>query len=325
MRCAIWLIVTLFLGSGCSTTTDRIGPFKASYYSEASGDTSNQILPGESINITTGGIVITGGVVIRPQPPEYRPGWEDDLELVAAEMVARPALNYTNRDFHGINANHFRGVWEGDVELATGNRWLTINFNLSQADVFVFVDGILKDRWKNQNRSILLELDPGPHKIRIEYRNNWYTVGFNATFGTYPTITTKEAGDVFSSLANTDPRVIYIGVYGTKDPYNRILVSAPASDKPYVLFLSSSVSVNWILESPKNSSIAAVFMASLPTGSSVDGVAPSVPIYAVSDLEAIYNGALKGTINTNIQKITGKKPDYLYTEGSAVSVAIPEL
>lgn len=272
-----------------------VGPFSAKYYYEDDGRN-----PGTGTDGTDSTIVPV---------------------LMYEETVTRPAINYIYDYEFGIDSYNFYGEWEGEV-VVNNETEINANFDLSWSDVSFYVDDTLILKWNNSNKIIPLSLATGTHNIRIEYHNHWHTTGFNVSFTNYRKSDTSE--DI-SGIMSDNAQISYIAAHESSwnnSKYNEIEITLPAGDTPHVLFLSSYNAVNWIINNPYNASLEGVVFYSYGPGSTVSNAADAFIIEA-SNLTYDFRDSAKQA--ADVKSMTGREPDYMFSQYGMLDVGIPTI
>lgn len=248
---------------------------------------------------------------------------ESAKRLVASETVVRPAINYPYAQFHGIDARDFYAVWEGEINLGDSEQSFAANFDVSWSELAFYVDGELVLRWSNSNQKIPVSLSPGPHTVRIEYHNNWHTVGFNASFVSYPLIPASNAKNFLAEQIDGNSDIIYIGAYESADRYNKVLLKMPRPANKVFLFLSSYESINWVLDSSLAAMVSGIAVSSHGGSSTISNIGDDTPVYDIKGVVSGYKNS--DSIKGRILNIAGREPVYVFGKYSVSSVLIPKI
>ena len=244
-------------------------------------------------------------------------------EPVFAESVELPSMKYSYNHFHEIDAKEFRAEWDGSIEVYKNEQPVNISFDVSWAEVSLYIDDRLVESWYKSNKTIPVSLTKGTHSIKIKYKNNWHTVGFNTSFSSYPDLNIENAHGILKSIISDDTKVIYIGAYESSDTYNRISVSMPKSKDSILLIISSNNSVNWVLDSEMLSDVSGIIVSSKNGQSTIKNIDEKVPVYSMKGIENEYKSFSRA--KRDVMKITGKEPSYVFGEYSMASVVIPRI
>lgn len=244
-------------------------------------------------------------------------------EPIFEELVEIPSLNYAFDKFHGIDSKEFRAEWVGDIEVYKSEKIINIGFDVSRADVSLYVDEKLVESWSKSNKTISVNLAKGTHKIKIKYKNNWHTVGFNTSFSSYPTLNIESAKKLLAKDISDSAKIVYIGAYESADTYNKIFVSMKKIDIPIVLILSSNNAANWIIDSEMLPNLEAILVGSRNGSSTVKNIDSKVSIFSLKDLANEYKSYRK--VKMDIKRMLDREPDYLFGEYSMASVVIPQI
>lgn len=251
---------------------------------------------------------------------------EGNTQPVATEQVERPALQYAYNEFKNIPAQNLHATWEADFNLGNKNIKLPINFDLSWSDVEVFLDGKSVKKSSNSIEKIELDIPAGNHTLKIDYHNNWQTVGFNTSFINYTEVTKSQAKNVMSKLMTKDTKVAYIGAYEPKNRYNKINLKVTDKTQPTVLFLGSYSSANWHIEEADYLNLQAIVVTSCNPSSTINGLNIDVPIFNITDMKCnASNDNELQSVQPDIQEVTGAKADYMYAEYALDEAVVPKL
>ncbi len=290
---SILLSSALLISNGVESSDFQVSPFIASYYVENDGRS-----PGQGNNGTDPNIV---------------------PELVQIESAPYPSINYSWRNLYGIDAHNFHGVWEGSIEVFSPLTTVNMNFSVSWSDVKLYLDDELIHDWRNYDKDVQLTLSQGVHNIRVEHHNHWHTAGFNVSFIQYPQLSVADAasfGDI-ELLTTEDTKIVYVSGYEANTRYNEAAITIPEYDGSVILFLSSYNAINWVLNNPNNTDIAAVIFDSYKISSTIQNNTTS-PVFQITDLNRnVSQGSLQ------IQTLTGRTPDYTYSQYNLSEVIIP--
>ena len=231
------------------------------------------------------------------------------------ETVTRPALNYPWNYFYGISAKAFEGEWVGFLKVTGESTNIDINFDVSKADVWLYIDGELVKGWSNKDKVITQEFNEGLYEIRVEQENHWHSANFNVSFTDYPKYTIKEADDYLDQFADPDTQVIYVGASQSEDWYNETTVNLDVTAEDVFLFLNSSSAVNWTINNPNEVNIRGVAFGSNAPGStiSVQGISK---VLEVTDFRFDVSDDFTTPI-LNINSMIERKPDCL-VDGSGL-------
>ncbi|QTL34354.1 hypothetical protein [Pseudoalteromonas viridis] len=277
------------------------GPFIAKYYSEDDGT----------------------------QPGQGNDGTNPDIPavFVAQEETPYPAIHYaanfnSGGILHGIDPYSFYGVWEGTLKVHESTE-IYANIDKSSADVSLYINDVIVPN-SNTNTSIKLQVGVGEHAIRVEFHNHSTVAQFNVSFTNYPELTVSTAATKITPLVQPDTKLAYIGTYRSTTLYNETEVSIPKMDGSVLLFLSSYHAINWIIENPYNTEIKGIILNSYTKNSIVRNL-ENTPIYKVKDLVIrSYNSRVSG-IYEDMEKITNRPPDHIWTQISLEDISLPNL
>lgn len=284
-------------GSGAFAADFEVRPFAASYYLENDGRQPGQGNNGSDPNITPA--------------------------LIATETSPRASINYSWDDLHGIDSYNFNGVWEGDIEVFDPVATINANFSLSWSDVSFYLNGELQHRWANSDKHLPLTLPQGVHRVRIEHHNHWHTTFFNVSFTDYPKLTTSKLVeyDELAALVDDDTRIVYVAGYEANNRFNEATITLPEHEGSIILFVSSYSPVNWIIDNPNNTDIAAVVFTSYSQGSTIENEAGAA-VYDVADFNWRYNNTSAG--QAQISQLTGASTDYTYSSYNLSRITVPD-
>ena len=277
-----------------------------------------------NISASSSGITSNSAVVtVVPHPPKVGPfnaAYYSGTTLVTTESVARPSINYSYSDFHGIDSQNFHAIWTGNIEVFDAPKTIDINFEVSWSDVSLLVDGVNIASWSNSNRSFSHEFSPGVHVITIEYYNHWHTTGFDVSFTTNTMYSKDEAKSLIAPQIDNNTKVVYVGCYESADLYNNSTVTLNGTAGKVFLFLSSYSAVNWVINNPNNVAITGIAYSSYSAVSTVtaDNAIPTFEIagfaYGYSDFSAP---------SADITYLIGRSPDYLNGAYGLTEAIIP--
>ena len=243
-----------------------------------------------------------------------------DDNFIGTETVKAISINYASSDFLNIPSSRFRAIWETSIEPPKGSQYKILSTSVSGADVKVFLDDNLLEKWSGSDKELPITFSKASHRLRVEYANHWHTVNFSASFANYPKINMDEASHVILPLINGETKAVYIGAYESKNLHNQVVVTIPKIKLPIVLFLSSYDVVNWKVENPSKTKIAGVFFSSHEKGSSVIS-SDKFQIINLVDLGYAYKDF--DEISEKIKRISGIVPYYKYGEYGLSQVVIP--
>lgn len=273
-----------------------VGPFQAQYYSENDGKS-----PGRGNDGTIKGIV-------------------PDLKFT--ETVTRPAMNFSYSDFHGINSHNFYGVWGTTIRAAHKEQSIKAHFDVSKADVSIYINNKLVEKWRDDSKSVQLNLKKGENKIRVELHNHWHTTSFNVSFTDYEKLDKAAAVDLFAGIDFSSTKAVYLGAYEASsrnrgEAYNEILVTLPSSPDPVFIFLNSYRAVNWVINNPHNTKILGTALQGRSPGSTVTTSTP-IPIYELPANSNGYKSAYE------VRTYIGRNADYAFMEYGFSKLVVPD-
>jgi len=221
---------------------------------------------------------------------------------------------------YDIDAYNFYAVWEGEIEVFSPITTINVNFDVSWSNVKFYVNDELLGDWANYDKDLPLTLFKGIHQIRIEHHNHWHTASFNASFTSYPQIPTSAAvefGDIGMSM-DEDTKIIYISAYESNALYNNSIITLPEYEGSLILFLGSYSAINWVINNPHNTDVAAVVFNSYSPGTSINNLTESA-IYHITDFPTSYGHSGSSSIDA----LTGSTADYIYSAYGLSEVVVP--
>lgn len=274
----------------------QINPFKARYFTENDGENPGKGNDGTIKNI--------------------------ESKLKITESVKRPSINFSYSDFEGINSYNFYGVWDGVMSVAGEGQSVKAHFDVSKGDVSLYLNDDLLEKWRDDSKTVQLNLKKGDNKIRIELHNHWHTTSFNVSFTDYEKLDKAAAVDLFKSIDFNSTKTVYLGAYEASarnrgDQYNEILVTIPKSSAPIFIFLNSFRAVNWVINNPHNAKIVGVALRGRSPGSTATTTS-STPIYELPTSRNSYKSS------HDVQTYIGRNADYAFTEYGISSIVVPE-
>jgi len=257
----------------------------------------------------SGGATNSGATDPETRVGPFTASYYNGTTFVASESVARPSINYSWSDFHGVDSPNFHAVWTGNIEVFNALKAIDINFDVSWSDVSLSVDGVQISSWSNSNRVIQHEFSPGIHEIVIVYYNHWHTTGFNVSFTSNAMYSKNEAIGLIAPQIDGNTQVIYVGCYESGDLYNNTTVTLDHTAGKVFLFLSSYDSLNWVIQNPHNLTITGIAYSSYSTVSTVTAD-KTVPIFEIAGLAYGYSDF--SAPSADINYLIGRGPDYSY-------------
>ncbi|MBU2985238.1 hypothetical protein KO528_07735 [Saccharophagus degradans] len=243
-------------------------------------------------------------------------------EFIASEKVDRISIHYPWSDFHNINSRSFRAVWEGEIDGGDEGKNVTMSFYDSHASRSVYLDGKKITGWSNSNKHTSEFVEPGIHKLRLEFANGWHTTNFTASFDNYPTVEKNELKNIFKDTVDPLAKVAYIGAYESGDIYNRVTISVPKLKHPIIIFLSSNNGINWIIDNPHKTNVSHVVIRHRG-GTSITNNQENTKTFYLNRFRGSYKNY--SATASEIRDITGLAVSYTYGEYSLTNVTIPEI
>ncbi len=193
-------------------------------------------------------------------------------KVIYSETVQSVTLNFDREKFHGIDANHFSGLWVGDFYFNERSTRV-FNISLSWAQFNLIVDG--KSLYKGSHSKIIEHIfEKGVHRVEVEYNSNYWHVGF--LFNMQEKMRQLTAVDV--SHFDKNLKVFVVGAYSSSGKNNEINLFVKKYTKPCVLVLNSYEPVKWNILHAR--SVKAVIFNSYSPGSSVVSDNSETEIYA---------------------------------------------
>ena len=252
---------------------------------------------------------------------QFSASYYNNLTFVASETVKRPTINYSWSDFHGIDANNFRAIWSGRLEVTNTPQTINMNFDVSWSDVSLSIDGSPVNTWSNSNMILPYQFSVGIHDIVIEYINNWHTAGFNVSFTNNANYSMVTAASQIAPLIDSGTKIIYVGDYESGDRYNNTTITLQNTAASVFLFLSSYNAQNWIIDNPNGVTIKGIAYGSYAPGSTVT-YDTNIPSFEISGLRYGYDATTLYAPIADIQSLTGRTPDYTFAAYSPTSVVV---
>jgi hypothetical protein len=235
-------------------------------------------------------------------------------DFLLREEVSTPAINlgsFSSRNFLDIPLDDLYIEWEGSIEVFNNRKTVYANFGVSWAEVSFSVDGQPFDSWENQSKRTSLDLTPGKHTIKIQYHNNYPFADFNLSFNDNQQIASygqvvQKLGDI--NLAST--KSAFIGLLDARhDRLNQLTVTVQETNSPVILFLQSSGAINWTIQNPQKSNIAAICLLTRQPGNGIITEDKTIPVFEIFD---IHTNSPKGQIPPVVGKLIGKQPDFVF-------------
>ncbi len=253
-------------------------------------------------------------------------------EAVYSEHVDIPALNYVNKDFHGIPAEKLSAYWVGYLNFPKITR-KSINIFESRGKTTLFINGVRIWRGGNQYSHSFNYLFPaGRHKIEVHFESDYFSVGFLLTFtDAGNSLSDRALAEKLAGSGNYDS--MYCGAYQGTLPDKTIGVDIKPHAKPLVLFLSSFEPNIWDFTIRNTENLKAVVLSSNHFGSVVKNLPPRIPVYYgeipyVTDFIPLSGASRKQTfkgVALKIQGITGRKPVGFSGKYSLPRMQVPDL
>ncbi|MGB5964357.1 MAG: hypothetical protein WBG65_02370 [Sulfurimonadaceae bacterium] len=241
--------------------------------------------------------------------------------LMHTETVTRPAISYPYAYEFGIDSYNLYAQWEGEIVIHEKTD-INASFDVSWSDVSFYIDDNLISKWANSKKIIPLTLDVGSHSVRVEYHNHWSTTGFNVSFTNYRK---TDVNEDLSSIINDTTQISYIVAYEvdtSTSKYNEVEITLPPGDRPHLLFLSSYDAINWIIKNPYNRELQGVVFNSYGPGITVSNAGNAL-ILEASDLSIDRADFTQG--KADIVSMTGREPDYTFSEYGMSNIELPNM
>ncbi len=212
-------------------------------------------------------------------------------QLVHKEHVGQIGIDYSYNEFHGINSQNFAAYWVG-VITTHGKETIEVKADDGWNAFRVIIDGAVVQEHKRSpaagpvislrtsarraprspEGNPLVTLMPGDHLVEVELINHWHTTDFSATFERYAKrYKDSELKNKITSLNLGDYEFQYVSVYESDGQADTTQINVSRRNKPVVLVLNSYESVNWKINNPHNTTIAAVLHGSYKGGSTAYG------------------------------------------------------
>jgi len=272
-------------------------------------------------------------VLPRPKPIDritsiptdgYKASYFEDGKFVASEIVDSIDIRYKNNNFKDIHGDQFNAIWERIIQvkkdkdflLSSGNSWSVIR---------IYIDGILFTEWRDRQRKVPIHLSKGSHTFKLEYYNNWESVGFHASFKEYPGLVLSDKNKTLKKLIRGKATTVYLETYSPQDKSNRIFVKMGRSKYPVILFLSSYEGARWKIENPYHIPIKAVVLHSFSFGSEVSVRGSMAKVFNIQKFPSNYSRGGLGRQASTIEKITGVAPSFVFQEYSPLKIVVPDL
>lgn len=200
-------------------------------------------------------------------------------KIIASEIVDSVSVNYSYKDFHGINSKDFGAYWVGNFTF-TKNTTLQLNISQSWAKTRVIIDNLIVYEGGN-NAEIPFNFVKGTHKIEVEYMNNWHTTSFS--MGINPFQKLYKYNELKQNLKLSDDiNVWYVGIYESQKKDHGVDLVLKKSQKPIVLLLQSHETTIWNITNPFKNTINAIIVGRSKPGSKVVGDLEEESIFYIS-------------------------------------------
>ncbi|WP_459977880.1 hypothetical protein [Nautilia lithotrophica] len=239
---------------------------------------------------------------------------EKPKKVIFSEIVKRPDILYSHKNFHGIRADNFMAFWIGDFIF---EKDVTKNLSLyvSWGKVKLFID---KKLIYNGKKSILIpyKFYRGKHNIEIEYINNYGQVDF---FFNMLNID-RSVDKTFKKLLTPNTKIYLVSINNGNNNHLVNLITKKNKNKKIILFLTSIHPIIWNIVNDDN--IKAIVYNSYYPGSFVKVNNKRIKIYYDKNLSYVSriipychkdlnceNKENFKKVVKHIFELTGKKPD----------------
>ena len=214
---------------------------------------------------------------------------KEPQKVIASETVDKVSVNYPYDKFHGIKSEDFGGYWVGNFSYDKETP-LQIGVSQSWSKTRIIIDGTVVYEGGG-NARVPYTFAKGKHRVEIEYINNWHTTGFMVTIA--PEKKTYGAAEIKRLLAehtSKQSKVLYAGVYESRNKEQTVTLKLAKSTVPVVLVLSSYDAVEWIVKNPHRVKIEAVVYGAYKPGVEVEGDLPKgTPVWAAESRFGSYS------------------------------------
>ena len=191
-------------------------------------------------------------------------------KLIAEETVDEVRINYSWDKFHGIKSQDFGGYWVSTIQL---DRKETSQIAISQSwsKTRLIIDGYVVYEG-GSDHELNLTLEPGTHRVEVEYINNWHTTEFSLVF--LNQIEKLSTNDIKQRLANnirSEYDIYYVGLYESDQKDLSVILNIDKTPRTIVLFMSSYSAIKWRISNPFGVNIRAIVYGSHSPGTTVVG------------------------------------------------------
>lgn len=252
-------------------------------------------------------------------------------QLVYAETVDRPSMNYAWSEFHEIPSPEFVGIWNGTLDILEPPEHIVIEFNLNPwSNVSLEVDGQVQSLGQDDSIAFTFA-DPGSHDIVVTYRNGWHTVNFNSFFGKREWLTLEEASASIATqeLIKSNTYLVHLTITANSDTHNDVLVvlddSINDAHSSVFLVLGNLGSMNWVVENHSNLSVTGIAFGAYNSATSVDTslLPDSVPVFGIKGERLDFaNEGFSGAVATITGNVT---PSRIYDERDIDHIVVQAL
>jgi hypothetical protein len=202
---------------------------------------------------------------------------------VCSEIVDNIQKSYAWSEFKDIKSEDFRAEYSGSLYFDQ-ETYKTINADLSWSKLKIIINEDMVANWTNQTEKIGYTFQQGENKVRIEYDNNWHTVGYAVSFD--DPVNKTNLQKAITKAGNFGQGEIYlVGVYEGGSNYNVNLV-IQNTDKPIDLILTSYHKIEWNLVGPNKDKVQNVFIQSYSDGSRVTGGNSNLKIFHLDGIDS---------------------------------------
>ncbi|OUR64513.1 hypothetical protein A9Q79_04205 [Methylophaga sp. 42_25_T18] len=191
-------------------------------------------------------------------------------KIIKKQIVDNIKVKYSWSDFHNIHSQDFGAYWVGNIHLSK-NKIIKFNMEQSRSKSRLIIDGAIVYE-QGANTEVLVALKKGPHKVEVEFINNWHTTDFSLTFSeeVMPISLSAVKSRLDESLLGKYD-IHYVGIYESSNKSQPVILNIEESPKKIVLFLSSYRAVTWFISNPFDTNIAAIVYGAHHPDSSITG------------------------------------------------------
>lgn len=294
----------------------------------------------EKAKNTWGNYLNPDGIIIDNRFIAFYLNMQNPKKVVATEVTDAISVNYSWKEFHNIDAQHFGAYWIGSL-VFDKDRKMQIALSLSWAKVRVIIDGLLVYEGRG-SAEIPFLFKRGKHKVEVEYINNWHTVNFTMHILPFHKQYDQNALKKELSRFGDGYDVWYVGMHESGNVRNRTMLSVQKSKRSVVLFLQSYRPVVWNIQNKYDTKIDAIVVGKSKPGSEVLGITHDIPIYYAdfwlantNELYPNHCNCTSGTfhcegsgiesVNNTLVSLTGKKANGFSGKYKAKLLKVPEV